>query len=70
MKEKNILLEVKKNERTIYQKQIATLAQKREAYIKVEKAKTTLGTDDFGTSVSKSIQTKAKIIGFNTVSPK
>ena len=69
LKEKNTLLEVKKNERTIYQKQIATLAQKREAYIKVEKAKTTLGTDDFGTSVSKSIQTKAKIIGFNAVSP-
>lgn len=69
LKEKNTLLEVKKNERTVYQNKIAELAQKREAYIKVEKAKSTLGTDDFGTSVSKSIQTKAALIGFNTDSP-
>lgn len=66
LQEKNTLFETKQKERTEYQKKITQLAVKRDAFIQKEKAKISLGQDDFGTSVSKSIHTKAKALGFNT----
>ena len=70
IKEKNNLLETKKNQRIIYQEKIAILAKKRNTYIKAQKSNTSLGDDDFGTSVTKSIYTKAALLGLKSTSPK
>jgi len=70
IKEKNNLLETKKNQRIIYQEKIAILAKKRNTYIKAQKSNTSLGDDDFGTSVTKSIYTKAALLGLKATSPK
>ena len=70
IKEKNNLLETKKNQRSIYQEKIAILAKKRNTYIKAQKSNTSLGDDDFGTSVTKSIYTKAALLGLKSTSPK
>ncbi|MBL1280990.1 MAG: hypothetical protein COA33_011990 [Fluviicola sp.] len=66
--EKKVLIEQKKVERQIYQKRIAELAKDRQAFIDVEMKKLAGvdKVDDFGTSVNKSIQTRAKEIGFET----
>lgn len=63
--EKKALLDQKTEERKTLQKKVADLAIERDKYLQSEKAK--LGEkagDDFGTSVSKSIEKKAEKIGF------
>lgn len=65
VEEKKVLLKEKGAKRRIYQKKIAELAKDRQAFIIEEKSK--LGADeedDFGSSVSKSIEKKSKKIGY------
>ena len=63
--EKKALLAVEIKKREYYQKKIALLAQKRQAYIEVElKKQSSEQKDDFGTSLNRSIEIKAKKIGY------
>lgn len=65
--EKKALLEEKREDRNRYQSKIAEYARQREEYISVEmkkRAESGEETDDFGTSVNKSIMEKATAIGF------
>lgn len=50
--------------RLYYQKNIGELAKKREAFLAEESKKNSTGQDDFGTSISKSIDKKATKIGY------
>lgn len=68
LEEKKAILANKEKERTAYQKQIAELAKEREKFIAAEKAK--MGgeaEDDFGSSISKSIEKKSQKIGYSKV---
>ncbi len=66
LEQKKVLLKEKEDQRVEYQKKIAELAKLREKFITEEKMK--MGADDendFGTSISKSIEKKSVKIGYN-----
>ncbi len=67
--EKTALLEEKKADRERYQKEIGSLAQKRQEYIDEEMKKRSdlEGADDFGSSVNESIMKKAETAGYEKI---
>jgi hypothetical protein len=61
---KKELIEKKSEERKVFQTQISELAKKRSEYIEQEKKNGGLSSDDFGSSVQKSMMKRAENLGY------